>query len=161
MPEGLKNAGGSFNRKTAKVVGDQLGRNVLIYVDDIIVRSIKRQDHVSDLRETFANFRKLELKLNPEKSIFDNTKTKFLGCLVSMKDIEASPTKIQAILRMEPPKSKRSTQKLAGRLATLNRFTSRSAERSLPFFEVLCGMNPFAWANNRKHSENSKTAWCI
>jgi hypothetical protein len=49
MPEGLKNAGGSFSRMTLKVLSSQLGRNVLTYVDDIIVRSTKQQDHISDL----------------------------------------------------------------------------------------------------------------
>jgi hypothetical protein len=55
MPEGLMNAGGSFSRMTAKVL---LGRNVSTYVDDIIVRSTKQQDHISDLQETFTNFRR-------------------------------------------------------------------------------------------------------
>ena len=79
MLEGLKNTGGSFNRMTSKVVEDQLGRNVLTYVDDIIVRSVKREDHISDLRETFNNIRKVGLKLIPDKSVFGITKGKFLG----------------------------------------------------------------------------------
>jgi hypothetical protein len=64
-------------------------------------------------------------------------KGKFIGCLVSTKGIEANPHKIEAILRMEPSKTRTEAQKLAGRLASLNRFILRSAERSLPFFEVL------------------------
>ena len=104
--EGLKNAGGSFSRMTANVIGDQIGRNVLTYVDDIIVRSVKRKDHISDLRETFVNFRKAGLKLNTEKCIFGIAKGKFLGCLVSAKGIEANPTKIETILRMQQPSSK-------------------------------------------------------
>jgi hypothetical protein len=49
-------------------------------------------------------------------------KGKFLGCLVSMKGIEANPSKIEAVLRMEPPSTKKGAQRLAGRLASLNRF---------------------------------------
>ena len=64
---------------TSKVVEDQLGRNVLTYVDDIIVRSVKREDHISDLRETFNNIRKVGLKLIPDKSVFGITKANFLG----------------------------------------------------------------------------------
>jgi hypothetical protein len=67
MPEGLKNVGGSFSRMTAKVLHSQIGRNVLTYVDDIIVKSTKQENHVADLQETFANFRRAGLKLNPEK----------------------------------------------------------------------------------------------
>jgi hypothetical protein len=83
MPKGLKNAE---------------GRNVLTYVDDIIVRSTKQENHIADLQETFANFRKAGLKLK---------KGKFLGCLVSTKGIEANPSKIEAILQVEPPKSRK------------------------------------------------------
>jgi hypothetical protein len=67
MLEGLKNAGGSFSRMTAKVLHSQIGKNVLTYVDDIIVKSTKQENHVADLQETFGNFRRAGLKLNPEK----------------------------------------------------------------------------------------------
>jgi hypothetical protein len=70
MPEGLKNAGGSFSRMTARVLHSQIGRNVLTYVDDIIVKSMKQENHIADLQETFANFRQAGLKLNPEKCVF-------------------------------------------------------------------------------------------
>jgi hypothetical protein len=107
MPEGLKNAGGSFSRMTAKVLHSQIGRNVLTYVDDIIVKSTKQENHIADLQETFANFRQAGLKLNPEKCVFGVKKGKFLGCLVSTKGIEANPNKIEAILRMELPSTKK------------------------------------------------------
>jgi hypothetical protein len=68
------------------------------------------------------------LKLNLEKCVFEVKKGKFLDCLVSTKGIEANPSKIEAILRMEPPKSRKGTQRLAGRLASLNRFILWSAE---------------------------------
>jgi hypothetical protein len=134
MPEGLKNVGGSFSRMTAKVLHSQIGMNVLTYVDDIIVKSMKQENHIADLQDTSANFRQAGLKLNPEKCVFGIKKGKFLGCLVSTKGIEANPNKIEAILWMELPNSKKGAQRLAGKLASLNRFISRSAERNLPFF---------------------------
>jgi hypothetical protein len=145
MPEGLKNTGGSFSRMTAKVLHSQIGRNVLTYIDDIIVKSTKQENHIADLQETFANFRQAGLKLNPEKCVFGVKKGKFLGCLVSTKGIKANPNKIEAILRMEPPNSKKGAQRLAGRLASLNRFISRSTERNLPFFEILKSAEVFQW----------------
>jgi hypothetical protein len=145
MPEGLKNAGGSFSRMTARVLHSQIGRNVLTYVDDIIVKSTKQENHIANLQETFANFRQAGLKLNPEKCVFGVKKGKFLGCLVSMKGIEANPSKIEAILRMEPPSTKKGAQRLAGRLASLNRFISRSVEINLPFFEILKSVDVFQW----------------
>jgi hypothetical protein len=65
MPEGLKNVGGSFSRMPTKVLHSQIGRNVLTYVDDIIVKRTKQKNHIANLQETFANFRQAGLKLNP------------------------------------------------------------------------------------------------
>jgi hypothetical protein len=71
------------------------------------------------------------LKLNIEKCVFGVTKGKILGCLISAKKIEANSEKIKAIREMEEPKMKKDIQKLIGRVAALNRFISRSTERSL------------------------------
>ena len=84
------------------------------------------------------------LKLNLEKCIFGVSKGKLLGCLVSARGIEANPEKINTILNMEPPTSRKLAQRLTGRLATLNRFISRSAKRWLPFFEVLKDTDPYS-----------------
>jgi hypothetical protein len=66
----------------------------LSYVNDIVVAIRKKETYISDLIETFANMHKARLKLNPEKCIFGNTKGKVLGCLGSIKDIEANPDKL-------------------------------------------------------------------
>jgi hypothetical protein len=87
MPEGQKNVGCTFSRMIAIVLYPQLRRNILAYVDDIVVKSIQRKDHISDLAETFVNLRAAELRLNPEKCVFSIDKGKVLGCLVSTKDI--------------------------------------------------------------------------
>jgi hypothetical protein len=114
MHEGLKYGGGSFSRMISKVLCTQIGRNVLTYVDDIIVKSMKQENHIADLQEIFANFRKSGLKLNPKKCVFGVKKGKFLGCLISAKGIKANSSKIESILRMEPPKSRKGAQRLTG-----------------------------------------------
>jgi ribonuclease HI len=145
MPEGLKNAGSTFSRLTKTVLERQVGRNIFTYVDDIIVANKNKEDHLADLAETFANMRDARLRLNPEKCIFRVHQGKILGYLVSRRGIEANPTKIQAITNMTPPQSTRDVQRLTGRLAALNRFMSKSAERSLPFLKTLRGAKDFAW----------------
>jgi hypothetical protein len=105
MPEGLKNAGCTFSRMIAIVLHPQLRRNILAYVDDIVVKSVQRKDHISDLAETFANMRVANLKLNPEKCVFGIHKGKVLGCLVSTKGIEANPDKNRALVEMQDPVS--------------------------------------------------------
>jgi ribonuclease HI len=69
-----------------------------------------------------------------------------------MKGIEANPNKIEAILQMEPPNTKKGAQRLEGRLASLNRFISRSAERNLPFFEILKSAEVFQWGSAQQRA---------
>jgi hypothetical protein len=78
---------------------DQVGRNMLCYVDDIVVVNKKRENYIADLAETFMNKHEARLKLNPEKCVFVITKGNVLGCLVSTKGIEANPAKSRPSLR--------------------------------------------------------------
>jgi hypothetical protein len=145
MPEGLKNVGSTFSRLTKRVLESQVGRNIFTYMDDIVVAGKNKEDHLADLAETFANMRDAQLWLNPEKCVFGVRQGKILGYLVSHRGIEANPIKIQAIINMTPPQSARDVQRLTGRLVALNRFISKSAERSLPFLKTLHGAKDFAW----------------
>ena len=147
MPFGLKNAGATFQRMVNKVFADQIGRNMECYVDDMIVKSLFR-DHADDLKECFETLRRNNMKINPAKCTFGVCSGKFLGYMVCARGIEANPEKIKAVLEMEAPKTIRDIQKLTGRLAAFRRFISRSAEKALPFFEVLKGAKNFEWGPN-------------
>ena len=145
MPEGLKNAGATFSRMTKKVLGSQLQRNIIAYVDEVVVMSRDKEDHIKDLQETFANLKSTGLRLNLEKCLFGVSKGKILGYIISSEGIRANPDKTKAIMSMAEPLNKKEVQKLTGRIAALNRFISRSAERSLPFFKVLRGGDKTEW----------------
>jgi hypothetical protein len=103
MLEGLHNAGSTFYRMTKAALKDQVGRNMLSSVDDIVMASKKRENYMTDLAETFTYMREARLKLNPEKCVFGITKGKVLGCLVSTKVIKGNPDKMKAITQMQPP----------------------------------------------------------
>jgi hypothetical protein len=103
MPEGLRNVGSTFCRMTNAALKEQVSRNVLSYVDNIVIISKKRENYITNLVETFTNMHETRLKLNLEKCVFGITKGKVLGCLVSTKGIEANPDKIKAIIQMQPP----------------------------------------------------------
>jgi hypothetical protein len=83
------------------------------------------------------------LKLNPEKCVFSIDKGKVLGCLVSTKGIESNPDKLKALIEMQDPVFVKDVQKCTGRVAALNRFIARAAERSLPFFQVIKSIKNF------------------
>ena len=100
--------------------------------------------------KTFANLRRHGLKLNPEKCVFGVRRGKLLGCMITERGIEANIEKIEAIRQMQPPNTKKGVQKLKGRLASLNRFISRSAEKCLPFFKALKGSGNFRWGEEQQ-----------
>ncbi|GKV20170.1 hypothetical protein SLEP1_g30327 [Rubroshorea leprosula] len=110
MPFGLKNAGATYQKMVTIVFRAQIGRNLEVYVDDIVVKSLKADDHLTDLEETFNNLRQNIMRLNPAKCIFGVESGKFLGFMVSRRGIEVNPEKIRAIAEMEPPKSVKDIQ---------------------------------------------------
>ena len=105
MPFGLKNVGATYQRMVNKVFQSQIGRNLEVYVDDIIVKSKQAFDHAADLRETFMTLRLHQMRLNPDKCVFGVTGGKCLGFLVDERGIEANPDKIRAIQDMKSPRS--------------------------------------------------------
>ena len=88
----------------------------------MIVKSKKKEDHLRDLQETSDRLRYNNLRINPLKCVFGTGGGKFLGYLMTERGIEANPKKIKAILDMEPPKTVKEVQRLAGRVAALSRF---------------------------------------
>jgi hypothetical protein len=143
MPFGLKNAGATYQRLVNRMFEKQMGQNVEVYVDDMLVKSVKAPDHVSDLKETFDTIRHYRMRLNPAKCAFGVSSGKFLGYLVSQRGIEVNPEKVRAVLEMQPPRTTKQLQQLTGRVASLNRFISRSTDKCLPFFKIL--KKAFVW----------------
>ncbi|GKV18278.1 hypothetical protein SLEP1_g28683 [Rubroshorea leprosula] len=137
MPFGLKNAGATYQKMVTIVFRAQIGRNLEVYVDDIVVKSLKAENHLADLDETFNNLKKNKMRLNPAKCIFGVGSGKFLGFMVSRRGIEVNPEKIRAIAEMEPSKSVKDIQRLTGRVAALHRFILNSVDKCLPFFKIM------------------------
>ena len=103
MSFGLKNASVAYQRLLNKMFANQIGRNVQVYVDDMLVKSQREEDHLKDLEETFGTLLSYNMKLNPSKCAFGVIARKFLGFMVSQRSIEANPDKIRAIVEMPPP----------------------------------------------------------
>jgi hypothetical protein len=103
MPFGLKNAGATYQRMIQNCLGSQIGRNIEVYIDDVVITTRNEEALISDLKETFDNLDRYKLKLNPTKCSFGVSAGQLLGFLVSAREIEANPKKIQAILTMGKP----------------------------------------------------------
>ena len=100
----------------------------------MFVKSVRKNDHLSDLRETFNTLRSYNMKLNPSKCVFGVTAGKFLGFMMFQRDIEVNPEKVRAILELEPPRTVKAVQSLNGKVAALNRFVFKATNKCLPFF---------------------------
>nr|XP_023905818.1 uncharacterized protein K02A2.6-like [Quercus suber] len=70
IPFGLKNAGSTYQRIMTRMFEPQLGKNIEIYVDDIVVKSKVVSEHLGDLGDTFDVLRKHKLRLNASKCSF-------------------------------------------------------------------------------------------
>ncbi|GKB11764.1 reverse transcriptase domain-containing protein [Tanacetum coccineum] len=134
---GLKNAGATYQRLVDKAFQKQIGRNLEVYVDDLVIKSRTEKEVIRDIEETFRTLREINIKLNPKKYAFGMREGTFLGYKVDADGLRVCPDKVEAVLNLPSPRCLKDVQKLNGKLASLNRFLSKSAEKSLPFFKTL------------------------
>ena len=97
MPFGLKNAGSTYQRMMTKMFESQLGKNVKVYIDDIVVKSKLVSEHLADHSNIFEILRRCKLRLNASKCFFGVGPGKFLGYMVTHRGIEVNPDQIRAI----------------------------------------------------------------
>ena len=83
-----------------------------VYIDDILVKSIKAELHITHLAEAFQVLRSYNMKINPTKCAFGVSAGKFLGFIVNNQGIKANPNKIKAMLDMLPPSKVKDIQRL-------------------------------------------------
>ena len=126
-----------------KMFAHQIRRNVQVYVNDMLVKSLRENNQLDDLQETFDTLRSYNMKLNPSKCMFGVTIKKFLGFMVSQKGIEVNPEKVRAIMELGLPRTVKELQSLNGKIAALNRFVSKATNKCLPFFCTL--RKSFEW----------------
>ena len=137
MPFGLKNAGSTYQRMMIKIFEPQLGKNIEVYIDDMVGKSKVVSEHVGDLENIFKILRKHKLRLNASKCSFGVRSDKFLGYMVTHRRIKVNPDQVKAINSLQPPQNPKEVQKLTGMTTTLNRFISRSMDTCRPFFQLL------------------------
>jgi hypothetical protein len=118
------------------VFGEHIGRTVEAYVDDIVVKTRKASDLLSDLEVTFRCLKAKGVKLNPEKCVFGVPRGMLLGFIVSKRGIEANPEKIAAITSMGPITDLKGVQRVMGCLAALSLFIPHLGKRDLPLYRL-------------------------
>ena len=114
MPFGLKNARATYQRLVNKMFKETIGKTMEVYINDMLVKSLRVADHIAHLEEAFGILRKHQMMLNHFKCIFGIYSGKFLGFLVTKQGIEVNPNQIQDLLTMSSPKNIHEVQQLTG-----------------------------------------------
>ncbi|GJZ59337.1 reverse transcriptase domain-containing protein [Tanacetum coccineum] len=148
MPFSLKNASATYQRLVDKDFDSQVGQNIEVYIDDLVIKSHTEAEMLRDIDEMFRTLRKINMKLNPKKCVFGAVEGMFLGYVISLEGIKPCPKKTKAVLQLPSPRTIKEVQSLNGKLVSLNRFLSKSAEKSLPLFKTL-----------KKYSKKSDFHW--
>nr|GEX88301.1 reverse transcriptase domain-containing protein [Tanacetum cinerariifolium] len=150
-----RNAGETYQRLVDKAFHKQIGRNLEVYMDDLVIKSRTEDEIVRDIEETFKTLREINMKLNPKKCTFGVEEEMFLGYKVNAKGLKVCPDKVDAVQSLPSLKCLKDVQKLNGKLASLNRFWAKSAEKSLPLFKTLkkcMKKSDFHWTTKAKEA---------
>ena len=102
MPFSLKNSRATYQRAMTAIFHDIMHKKIEDFMDNIVVKSKTRGDHLAILQKVFERCRLYELRMNPLKCAFGVTAGKFLGFLVHQRGIDVNPSKVQAIATMKP-----------------------------------------------------------
>nr|XP_027122183.1 uncharacterized protein LOC113739139 [Coffea arabica] len=145
MPFGLKNVGATYQRTMTTLFHDMIHQEMEVYVDDIIIKSRKTEDHLIDLKKLFDRLRKYNLKLNPAKCALGAPAGKLLGFIVSKKSIEIDPTKIKAIRDMPVPKTQKDAKSFLEKINFIGRFIAQLTATCEPLFKLLKKNVPLHW----------------
>ena len=122
-----------------------IGRNVEVYVDNILVKSDSCDQHIKDLEEVFEALKRTNMRLNPEKYVFDVEGGKLLSFVLTHRWIEANLDKLWTIIEMRSPQNLKQVQQLIERLTDLSRFALHLADRTRPMVQLLRKAAKFSW----------------
>ena len=145
MPFGLKNDGFTYQRMMTKMFEAQTGKNIEVYIDDMMVKSKIVSEHIGDLTNIFKILKGHKLRLNASKCSLGVGSGKFLGYMVTHRGIEVTPDQVKAIDSLQPPRNLKEVQKLTRMTTTLNWFISQLADRCRPFFLLMNKWKCFEW----------------
>ncbi|XP_059627692.1 uncharacterized protein LOC132270533 [Cornus florida] len=132
-----------------------MGSTVKAYIDDMVVKSKKKSDHLAHLQDVFDVLRQYGMKLNPAKCSFGVSSGQFLGHVVNHRGIEVSPAQAEALVRNAEPKTIKEVQALTGRIAALSRFISKLSDRCKPFFDTIRGHGRQTWGDEQRQALTS------
>ena len=124
---------------------DMMHQELEDYVDDIVVKSRRREEHVHVLKKVFERSRAFNLRMDPLKCAFEVSSWKFLGFLVHSRAIDVDPAKVMAIATMRPPATVKELKSFLGKVLYIRRFILGLALITSAFTKLLRKWQSFEW----------------
>jgi hypothetical protein len=152
MPFGIMNAGVMFQRAMDIVFVDEKDKFSVIYFDDIPVYFSSDEEHLKHLRMAFQKCRKFRISLNPKKSNFAMEEGKLLGHDISKEGIKVDLNRVEGILKIGIPRSKKEVQSFMGKVNFLKRFIPNLAEIIKHITNMLKKGNEIKWTPEARKS---------
>eukprot|EP00253_Pinus_taeda_P036025 PITA_36025 len=153
-PFGLINAGATFQRAMDIAFKGLVNKSVVIYLDDIIVYSKKRSDHLKDLKQIFQRCLRYGISLNPKKSFFALSEGKLLGFIVSKSGIHINPDRIKEISEISLPHNKKAMQSFLGQINFVKRFVPYCSQIVSPLQNMIKKNSNFKWGQDEHEAFN-------
>lgn len=155
MPFGLMNVGATFQRDLDFNFADEVGHFIIIYLDEIIVFSKTYEEHLNHLRRIFFKCQKFCISLKPKKTLFSLQEGKLLGHIISKEAIKIDPSRIEVILKINPPRNIKEFQSFIGQIHFLRRFILNLAELLKNIINMLKKDTEVKWNMEARKSFNS------
>ena len=140
MPFGATNAPATFQRLMHDCLGDLNIRWCIVYLDDIIIFSDTKEEHLKRLEAVFQKLAAAGLKLKPSKCFLFREEIEYLGHVVSGKGISTKPKKVEAVTKWPTPKAVYDVRSFLGFVGYYRRFIKNFSKISKPIREVITGL---------------------
>lgn len=142
MPQGVTNAPSTFQRLMERCMGDINLKEVLVFLDDLIVFSKTLEEHERRLLQVLTRLKEYGLKLSPEKCRFFQTSVRYLGHIVSERGVETDPEKIEAIKTWPCPRNLKELRSFLGFSGYYRRFIKDYSQIVKPLNDLTSGYPP-------------------
>ena len=145
MPFGLTNAPATFQAYINNVLREHLDVFVVVYLDDILVYSKTKEEHVKHVRMVLEALRQADLRVKPEKSQFHRQEIEFLGYIITDHGIRMDQAKVQAVLDWPTPKSVKDVQSFLGLANFYRKFIREYSRIAAPLTDLTKKDQEFQW----------------
>ncbi|GBG77800.1 hypothetical protein CBR_g25731 [Chara braunii] len=145
MPFGLTNTLATFQSLMVKVLREQIGRFVVVYLNDILIFSKSMEEHLKHLEEVMTILKKTQLHLNLEKSKFGEDSVIYLGHRLSATGLEPEATKVEVIRDWPQPANIHELRSVLGLASYYRKFVPRFSIVARPLSRLTSKNVPYSW----------------